>query len=90
MTIMPATGIAMGYFGGNGLPFFFTTVPGIIKTEDNKKGTGEIAKQVSSEMVSFPWSHFPWHLNSRTIMAELSNPQTARYLWKVFGSIARR
>merc|ERR1712070_324077 len=28
MTIMPATGIAMGYFGGKGLPFFFTTIPG--------------------------------------------------------------
>ena len=28
MTVMPATGIAMGYFGGKGLPFFFTTIPG--------------------------------------------------------------
>ena len=28
MTIMPVTGIAMGYFGGKGLPFFFTTLPG--------------------------------------------------------------
>merc|ERR1712166_565950 len=27
-TIMPVTGIAMGYFGGKGLPFFFTTLPG--------------------------------------------------------------
>lgn len=25
---MPLSGVAMGYFGGNGLPFFFTTVPG--------------------------------------------------------------
>ena len=47
MTIMPVTGIAMGYYGGNGLPFFFTTVPGIVKTDDNKATAGAIAKQVS-------------------------------------------
>jgi cytochrome b561 len=28
MTLMPATGIAMGYYGGKGLPFFFTTFAG--------------------------------------------------------------
>ncbi|KAK1747084.1 cytochrome b561 [Skeletonema marinoi] len=28
MTIMPASGIAMGYYGGKGLPFFWTTIPG--------------------------------------------------------------
>jgi 1,2-dihydroxy-3-keto-5-methylthiopentene dioxygenase len=28
MIVMPATGIAMGYFGGKGLPFFYTTLPG--------------------------------------------------------------
>jgi cytochrome b561 len=50
MTIMPATGIAMGYYGGNGLPFFFTTVPGIVKTDDNKQSSGAIAKQVSTQM----------------------------------------
>ena len=44
MTIMPASGIAMGYFGGKGLPFFTTTIPGIVKTDDNKKTTGMIAK----------------------------------------------
>jgi cytochrome b561 len=45
MTIMPASGIAMGYYGGKGLPFFFTTIPGVVKTDENKKSTGEIAKQ---------------------------------------------
>lgn len=45
MTIMPASGIAMGYYGGKGLPFFFTTVPGVVKTPENKKSTGAIAKQ---------------------------------------------
>lgn len=40
MTIMPASGIAMGYYGGKGLPFFYTTIPGAEKTN------GAIAKQV--------------------------------------------
>mmetsp|Transcript_21943 Transcript_21943/g.43581 ORF Transcript_21943/g.43581 Transcript_21943/m.43581 type:complete len:173 (+) Transcript_21943:18-536(+) len=39
LLIMPATGIAMGYFGGKGLPFFFTTIPG--KAEPD----GAVAKQ---------------------------------------------
>jgi cytochrome b561 len=46
MTIMPATGIAMGYYGGKGLPFFWTTLPGVVKTDENKKSTGAIAGQV--------------------------------------------
>jgi len=45
MAIMPATGIAMGYYGGKGLPFFWTTLPGVVKTDENKKSTGAIAKQ---------------------------------------------
>jgi len=44
MTIMPATGIAMGYFGGKGLPFFGTTFKGMDITEDNKKQSQSIAK----------------------------------------------
>jgi cytochrome b561 len=46
MVIMPASGIAMGYYGGKGLPFFGTTIPGVVKTDENKMRTGEIAKQV--------------------------------------------
>lgn len=38
MIIMPATGIAMGYFGGKGLPFFNTTFAGA------EKPNGAIAK----------------------------------------------
>lgn len=38
IVIMPMTGVAMGYFGGKGLPFFYTTLPGA--TEKN----GTIAK----------------------------------------------
>ena len=39
LTAMPATGIAMGYFGGKGLPFFTTTLPAAKETR------GDIAKQ---------------------------------------------
>mmetsp|Transcript_49796 Transcript_49796/g.149797 ORF Transcript_49796/g.149797 Transcript_49796/m.149797 type:complete len:184 (-) Transcript_49796:412-963(-) len=42
MGIMPATGIAMGYFGGKGLPFFTTTIPGAKETNP------EIAKKAFS------------------------------------------
>jgi len=38
MIVMPTSGIAMGYFGGKGLPFFGMTIPGA--AEKN----GEIAK----------------------------------------------
>lgn len=47
MTIMPATGIAMGYYGGKGLPFFGTTFPGIVQTDETKKRNSAIAGQVS-------------------------------------------
>lgn len=39
MTVMPVTGIAMGYYGGKGLPFFWTTIPGA------EKADGATAKQ---------------------------------------------
>jgi cytochrome b561 len=38
LIFMPASGVAMGYWGGKGLPFFYTTVPGAAKAD------GEIAK----------------------------------------------
>ena len=44
MFVMPATGIAMGYYGGKGLPFFYTTLPGAVTTEENKASNGNIAK----------------------------------------------
>lgn len=43
MLFMPATGVAMGYYGGKGLPFFTTTIPGA------EKANGDIAKW------SFKW-----------------------------------
>ena len=40
LIVMPASGVAMGYYGGKGLPFFGMTIPGASKTN------GAIAKQV--------------------------------------------
>lgn len=49
MIIMPATGVAMGYYGGKGLPFFYTTFSSPVAAGDAQKKTyGEIAKNVSS------------------------------------------
>lgn len=41
MIVMPATGIAMGLYGGKGLPFFWTEIPGF------EKKNGKLAGQVS-------------------------------------------
>mmetsp|Transcript_23057 Transcript_23057/g.28285 ORF Transcript_23057/g.28285 Transcript_23057/m.28285 type:complete len:187 (+) Transcript_23057:115-675(+) len=38
MTIMPASGIAMGMYGGKGLPFFWTTIPGFEKKNGKLAG----------------------------------------------------
>ena len=39
MIFMPVSGIVMGYYGGKGLPFFWTSIPGA------EKADGKIAKQ---------------------------------------------
>ena len=48
MAIMPASGIAMGYYGGKGLPFFNTSFAGVVHTDETKKSNLAIAKQVSN------------------------------------------
>jgi len=40
MIYMPLSGVTMGYFGGKGLPFFFTTIPGAPGKDKN----GTLAK----------------------------------------------
>jgi len=40
LAIMPLTGVMMGYYGGKGLPFFFTTIPGASKEDKNGKLAG--------------------------------------------------
>jgi cytochrome b561 len=46
MGIMPISGIAMGYYGGKGLPFFSTSFAGVVHTDETKKANLAIAKQV--------------------------------------------
>jgi cytochrome b561 len=49
MMVMPASGIAMGYYGGKGLPFFVTTFSSPVPANaEQKKSNGWIAKNVSS------------------------------------------
>jgi superoxide oxidase len=49
MVIMPATGIAMGYYGGKGLPFFYTTLPGATTVDGTiAKNAFNIHKQVGT------------------------------------------
>lgn len=40
LLVLPLTGIGMGYYGGKGLPFFFTTIPGADKEHKNGKLAG--------------------------------------------------
>lgn len=40
LLFLPLSGVAMGYFGGKGLPFFFTTIPGASQESKN----GDVAK----------------------------------------------
>lgn len=46
MTVMPTSGILMGYYGGKGLPFFATSFAGAKPPDDEtKKKYGQIAKR---------------------------------------------
>jgi 1,2-dihydroxy-3-keto-5-methylthiopentene dioxygenase len=38
LVAMPITGVAMGYYGGKGLPFFWTTVPGAAEADKSIAG----------------------------------------------------
>jgi len=42
LCLMPITGVTMGYYGGKGLPFFYTTLPGA--EEKNGKLAGQAFK----------------------------------------------
>lgn len=46
MIVMPATGIAMGMYGGKGLPFFWTEIPGF----EGEKKNGKLAGQVNKSL----------------------------------------
>ena len=58
---MPATGLAMGYFGGKGLPFFWTTIPGAQGDAKRGKWAGQafkIHKTVGTYWKYLPLVHF--------------------------------
>ena len=44
LTLMPVTGVVMGYYGGNGLPFFTTTLPAAPADQLDKKLAGQAYK----------------------------------------------
>lgn len=90
MIIMPATGVAMGYYGGKGLPFFYTTFSSPVAADDAQKKTyGEIAKNVSSAgrvtlyLICFALIY------SQHYLAVVQAPQANWNLWKVLGSTSR-
>ena len=58
---MPATGIAMGYFGGKGLPFFYTTLPGA--AEKNGKVAGQAFK-IHKTMGTYGKYLIPLHIGA--------------------------
>lgn len=64
MTVMPATGIAMGYYGGKGLPFFYTTLAGASETN------GGIAKrsfQIHKQLGTYGKYLVPIHAGAATM-----------------------
>ena len=44
LIVMPVTGVAMGYYGGKGLPFFTTTIPGAGPEDKDGKLAGQAFK----------------------------------------------
>jgi 1,2-dihydroxy-3-keto-5-methylthiopentene dioxygenase len=74
MTIMPATGVAMGYYGGKGLPFFATTFPSVVATDDEtKKRNGQIAKQVCTAIeINKVWCSSHTNLSLYVLVAKKS------------------
>jgi len=65
MLAMPATGMAMGYYGGNGIPFYgLYTIPGIPKDKRTKED-GAFAGQLfkwHKWLGSFIWYLVPLHV----------------------------
>lgn len=83
MTAMPATGIAMGLYGGKGLPFFGTHIAGFEKTN------GSIAKksfQIHKQLGTYGKFVVPLHASAaflhffrgQTIFARINPLRTPR------------
>jgi len=61
MTIMPATGIAMGYYGGKGLPFFYTTFKG---AETPNGGIAKQSFQIHKQLGTYGKFLVPLHVGA--------------------------
>jgi cytochrome b561 len=75
MITMPATGIAMGLFGGKGLPFFWTTIGGFEKTN------GAVAKrsfQIHKTLGTYGKFVVPVHAGAGIFHAVRGQPIFAR------------
>eukprot|EP01129_Flabellula_baltica_P003627 TRINITY_DN13380_c0_g1_i1.p1 TRINITY_DN13380_c0_g1~~TRINITY_DN13380_c0_g1_i1.p1 ORF type:complete len:232 (-),score=46.45 TRINITY_DN13380_c0_g1_i1:33-647(-) len=61
MLFMPISGVVMGYYGGNGLPFFGYNIPGASPEEQNKKLAGQAYR--NHKLVGY-WGQFlvPLHV----------------------------
>ena len=64
MAFMPLSGIAMGYFGGKGLPFFFTTIPGATKEQKNPKIAKNAYKYHKQFGQFFEYVFVPLHIGA--------------------------
>lgn len=61
--LMPATGMAMGYLGGKGLPFFgLFTVPGMDKRTDASRAAASAAAAAHTRLGSLLWYAVPLHV----------------------------
>jgi cytochrome b561 len=66
LVAMPATGVAMGYFGPKGLPFFTTTLSGMDPAKRKELGTGKWAGQAFKihKLLGLPMEYlFAMHLS---------------------------
>ena len=53
MFFMPMSGIAMGYYGGKGLPFFVTTIPGKSEPSKDDKSLAGMAYKYHKKGISY-------------------------------------
>ena len=83
MTIMPAAGIAMGYYGGKGLPFFTTTIEGAVPANNDQKDRYDaVAKRsyfIHKMLGTYGKFLVPMHVIGMMIVARLFQPRTMNF-----------
>jgi 1,2-dihydroxy-3-keto-5-methylthiopentene dioxygenase len=63
MIVLPISGVLMGYYGGKGLPFFFTTIPGATK-ENRKKSVAKNAYKLHKQVGNVFQYIIPIHIGA--------------------------